>query len=578
MTTSSYFIKINELNRMISDEKRRLSLQKLIHLKIIPIYDYKDEIYILKNDIPKSILTAKSTKELQLQLPVSTLINDFLDFEDILIIINKGKFKNLAIYPGIKNILTSLKLQDSPRPDKIFSITFFEAINIFSNRSDLREFILEQQNRNRMIESLQHSQFANSASYMGSKKSLRGFIIESIHEFIDSKTILVDLMSGSGTVSGSFSQLCKTYASDAQSFSQKLALIHGSGFSLEEGEVVKEKVVTNANQNFTALEKWYSNQLEVEHRLFHSAISQSLIEEYIAFMKNLPTYPSGGKLNNMDTISEVNIRKNNHNTFPYCLFSTYFTNTFFGLRQSLEIDSIRYAIDQLTDKKQRDWAMGALISTISALSTSFGGHFAQPKYSNYDQINLRNIYRFLEKRSQSILHEFIVRFSMLLSESMKSKHRVNILEGPWEKAIDELRKKEKGKDILIYLDAPYKREEYSRYYHVLETLVKYNYPTVVGKGKTPNKKTGERFRSEFFDRNKNNVSNLLIKIISTIVDNGWKCAWSYSDNGLANIYEVIEKVVNRCDCTVTSYCAPYDHRSHGGKKPKRVNEYVIVFH
>lgn len=260
------------------------------------------------------------------------------------------------------------------------------------------------------------------------------------------------------------------------------------------------------------------------------------------------------------------------------MFSTYFTNTFFGLRQALEIDSLRYAIDQLTNETYRNWAMGALISTISALSTSYGGHFAQPKYSDPDLITLKNIYSLLEKRSQSIMHEFTVRFSMLLSEGLKSKFKVNILDGPWEKALDELKFIEKDKDILIYLDAPYTRDEYSRYYHVLETLVKYNYPSAAGKGKTPNKKIEERFRSEFHNRNKINVSNLFIKIISTIIKNGWKCAWSYSNNGLANIYEVIEEVSKECNCNVSSFCTPYDHHSHGGKKPKHVYEYVIVFH
>src|SRR5207253_2965645 len=36
---------------------------------------------------------------------------------------------------------------------------------------------------------------------------------------------------------------------------------------------------------------------------------------------------------------------------------------------------------------------------------------------------------------------------------------------------------------VIYADPPYSKDHYSRYYHVLETLVRYDYPSAAGAGR-----------------------------------------------------------------------------------------------
>lgn len=46
-------------------------------------------------------------------------------------------------------------------------------------------------------------------------------------------------------------------------------------------------------------------------------------------------------------IEDLNI---NINKIPFCLFSLYFSGYYFGLKQSIEIDSIRYAIENVIKK------------------------------------------------------------------------------------------------------------------------------------------------------------------------------------------------------------------------------------
>ncbi|MFC1693025.1 hypothetical protein ACFL1R_05935, partial [Candidatus Latescibacterota bacterium] len=243
--------------------------------------------------------------------------------------------------------------------------------------------------------------------------------------------------------------------------------------------------------------------------------------------------------------------------------------------QSVQIDSLRFAIDQLQDEKGKKWAMGALITTLSDLGTIYGGHFAQPKVKNYSDMTLRKLSNVIETRSSSIFHEFMVRLRILSEQNQSLSENIEIVPGPWADALSALDGKIENESVLVYLDAPYTREEYSRYYHVLETLVSYNYPSCTGIGLTP--KPEERFRSEFFKRDAKQIANVLIKIITSILQRDWFCAWSYSDSGSANICEVINSVCYKIASDVKSFSVPSVHKSQGGAKPKNVTEYLIIF-
>jgi adenine-specific DNA methylase len=132
-----------------------------------------------------------------------------------------------------------------------------------------------------------------------------------------------------------------------------------------------------------------------------------------------------------------------------------------------------------------------------------------------------------------------------------------------------------GRSAVVYVDPPYRREEYSRYYHLLETLTDYSYPSVVGKGRVPDKSRGERFRSEFSTRNKMKMAQSLAVLISGVLERGWTCAWSYADSSDANIRDVLDLVAASQRTEMWSFAAPYDHHAHGGGRPKHVTEYLL---
>ena len=169
---------------------------------------------------------------------------------------------------------------------------------------------------------------------------------------------------------------------------------------------------------------------------------------------------------------ERTTRNSNPFLTPYQLFTTTFSGTYFGLQQCIQIDSIRFAIDQMRassflDDNQHNWMSIALCQAVSKMATTTG-HFAQ-----YIRVKENNFKRFLIQRNRSPWVEWlhaIFQLSPIGTSEWRSRNRVYNSD-----AIELLLDlSEKGDHpSVIYADPPYTRDQYSRYYHLYETLLKY---------------------------------------------------------------------------------------------------------
>jgi adenine-specific DNA-methyltransferase len=420
------------------------------------------------------------------------------------------------------------------------------------------------------------SQFANSAYYMGSKRVLAPFLVEAVFAVADGNTRIVDLMCGSGAASGAFARFWPTYASDAQTFCRVLAQVQGGGFTRNRATHLLEQVVEEARKNIELLRHVLGDLLDEEDRIFHDEFGPKTVDRYKRFWNSVPRYPNTGACGEWNPSEEVAARKRNARVLPFCLCTAYFANVYFGLRQAVEIDSIRYAVGRIEQQVDRDWVLGALITTMSAVGLTYAGHFAQPLLRSAEDITEKNLSRILERRAISVMHEFSIRLLNLAEESERAEFTVVPIPGPWRDALRQVKENLNGK-VIVYLDAPYKREEYSRYYHVLETVCEYKYPGSSGLARIPQKLAGERFRSEFFTRNRSRMTQAFLEVIGMILENKWTCAWSYSDNAAVNPVDVIEAVTNKFPCTLHSFATPYVHKPQGGTRPKRITEYLVQF-
>jgi len=566
----------NELGKDIDPEK----LKYILEVGILPTYQFEKHSFVLKKDvralIDSIILCGDKNDEKPRSQKLFEQDTIRINPHTIIDLLNKDSITDPLFYSATKNLISSHNKLISTENNLINKnkCKYLSEASIATLNPKVIEYVKAQLNRAKIIDNTEINKFARSAYYMGSKRALCGFIVEAIASVLPESGVVVDLMCGSGIVSGATNKIWKTYSSDAQEFCRILSVVHGGGFSRNGAKDLLSRILPIAKKHFIELQSLLADEIENEEDVFCREIDDSLLEDYKRFVREFPVLCKPSNTKDWSPTSEVQIRRKDNSIYPYCLFTTYFANVFFGLRQCLEIDSLRYAIDIIKEKKERMWALGALITTTSFLGTTYGGHFAQPPIRNYLALNENNISDILYKRSQSITHEFTARLLNLSEISHSTKNQIETIPGPWESALCTLDTLIYNVPVIVYLDAPYKREEYSRFYHVLETLVEYRYPSCSGIGLTP--KPNDRFRSEFFTKTNSRPTATIIDIIIKILNRGWHCAWSYSDNGQADICEVVERVYQKTGCEVISYSAKFVHKSHGGTAQKNVMEYLII--
>lgn len=412
---------------------------------------------------------------------------------------------------------------------------------------------------------------------MGTKRDLVPFLVEALSSVLPAEGAVLDLMSGSGAASGGFCSVWPTHASDAQTFSRILAQVQGGGYDSSRSKACLGRILDLAWSNESELRRPIEDLLKREAEICHSDLTDDALIQLCRYVEDIPSISTAKGYGGWNPSSEIVTRRSDIRKFPFCLFTAYFPTVYFGLRQSVEIDSLRFAIEQLENEQDRQWALGALMVAVSVRATTFAAHFAQPRFRDFESLSIGHLGKLLDSWAGSIYHEFSVRFNSLAGRSESIMHPVNTIRGPWEEALKEFASRVEDKPAAVYVDAPYTRAEYARYYHVLETLALYDYPSSVGQGRIRSKAGGESFASEFFTRKQDVMEENLVRIIQEILRKGWICAWSYSDAASARISAVIENIAAQTNCTIESHAAPHRYVAQRGKKPKAVTEYLILF-
>lgn len=417
--------------------------------------------------------------------------------------------------------------------------------------------------------------FSRSASYMGSKSSIAPSLVEILKTFISKDVLVFDLMCGSGAASGAFSHHWKTIASDAQQFSVCLAIVQGGGYSESRATEVANTVLRVAKKHFNEMPYFIHEGVGQEKHFLYAEFDDDTLERYADWVSEYPRIGNNYYVRTQIN-DEIQLRRECGEMYSNILFSTYYANLFYGVRQAAEIDALRYSIDQLDNQLDRYWALGALVSAVSSSGYTYGNHFAQPRIGDGSKEKvLSHAKNMMSKFGVSISHEFFLRLQSLGAESENAKHPVEYVEGPWKSAIQRVKDKYPERPICVYLDPPYTRDEYSRYYHVLETLITYHYPEVSGNSSIPKRGDLSRFASEFLTRSQDESNKHILQIIEECLSRGWSCLWNYSTTGLASVFTVMNEV-SRSGASVDVFSMDYVHKGQGRHKDKQVKEYAIM--
>lgn len=358
-------------------------------------------------------------------------------------------------------------------------------------------------------------------TYMGTKRAIAKTVSEACS--IGSDGPLLELFSGLSAVGLASGTRRKLWFNDVQKFSNLYC----------------EVIFTSQGNVGGVLENWGS--------------FGSLYDRHMQFLEGV-----FGGYENAETAVWAKgdweeIRKWEEDTFPqiyalggklsrtelHHLFSTTYSLGYFGLAQALQADSVRWAIDEMRKREEisessHRFAVLAFCRSISNASNSTG-HFAQ-----YLTPNEKNLNRIRQKREVSVPAAFEEALRQLRPVGTQRWRATNhvfnddavALTSKWP-LIDETPK-------VVYADPPYTDDQYSRYYHVLETAILYDYPQISGKGRY---RSG-RFSSDFSLASK--VKFAFEELVRNAADLGSALVISYPGKGLLpDSVEVIPDLLSK---------------------------------
>lgn len=330
--------------------------------------------------------------------------------------------------------------------------------------------------------------------YMGNKNKLLDFIVPEIKKIVKKGEVICDLMSGTGAIAYALKDKYTVYTNDVQYYSY---IITKAIIENNEVRIDKEIAINDLKENF-----------------------------------------------------DLNIKSKKYN-----FFEKNFTDTYFSGPQCIEIDSIRYAIEQLDNEYKKDIYLTALMFSMSKCEST-SGHFAQFLPKDHK--------RLVELRKKSIWDEFLLKCddfkNLVLSEYSNKAFNMDYK--------DFFKTKEFEDVSCVYIDTPYTGEQYSRFYHVLETVTKYDNPKLEFKAKYRT----DRFMSNFSLRT--TVKQEFKDMLSYLSEKNKKVVLSYSTKGLVPVDE-LEFIFSKIFKHVKLIQKDYKHSTQG-KGTININEVLFV--
>jgi len=210
---------------------------------------------------------------------------------------------------------------------------------------------------------------------------------------------------------------------------------------------------------------------------------------------------------------------------PYRLFTLLYADSYFGLYQCIEIDSIVFSLDQAVRSRkltedQRLWLILCLGAAVKRIATTTG-HFAQ-----FLEPSEQNVSRFRSQRNRSVWEAWIEHIPDQAPLGSSRWRRSNRVFNEDTLELLPRLKQARHRPSVVYADPPYTDDQYSRYYHILDTLIRYDYPLVSGKARY----CSERFQTPF--SLKKRAINAFDALASTTLQLGADLIISYPQQGL----------------------------------------------
>lgn len=278
---------------------------------------------------------------------------------------------------------------------------------------------------------------------------------------------VVDLFAGMGTVAASLSDHSPIVANDALGF---VACLSRSRFLGATRSTTPADATARIRDVFDRHSRWLGQagveRLLAEQVAFSS--TDSVLAEYMHRAAHVASSSAARR--------EARIARTASGNNFYQLTSLYFSAGYFTYQQANALDALRAAIDSDTVVAERDWLLSAWLGTASAVMNS-PGHTAQFLFPR-SHAGAERVRRAAKLDVWDTFAKALVDSGQVGSSIWRGSNRVTNSD-----ALTLLTSNDLAGTSVLYADPPYTRDQYSRYYHVYETLYRYDFPEARGQGR-----------------------------------------------------------------------------------------------
>jgi adenine-specific DNA-methyltransferase len=354
------------------------------------------------------------------------------------------------------------------------------------------------------------SEVGTRIRYMGNKKALASSVAD-LCGALPAKEPLIDLFGGMCNVAGALAPSHRPVeVNDIQCYAELAArCLIASRSGPPTTDAATTSLAGHFEENRAELRKRFSEELAEEELSLDAGVGAAL-------RRQAEAWPHPGEDEAcVAELASLRVRPQ----LPYRLCTLTFAHGYFGLAQSVDLDSIRFAIDAAPqfDANKRRWLRLALLQTASRVASA-PGHFAQFLQPN----SAAAISRICAYRRRPVWEYFLEDVGRLRPYGTVGWRRTNrVHRGEAEEIV-----KARDSRAIYYADPPYSKEQYSRFYHVLETLELYDYPEAVGAGRY----RPDRFYSPF--ARASTVVAACESLFDAVAQHGGVLLFSYPSSGL----------------------------------------------
>jgi adenine-specific DNA-methyltransferase len=334
---------------------------------------------------------------------------------------------------------------------------------------------------------------------MGSKKKIINHVVEAINE-VHTGGPICDLFAGSSVLSGVLRNQAYMISNDIQEYSAVLARAYLTNYDWDSQPNLIEQIVQLAHKK--------ANQFFESFPHLHFNYNREFtIEEFVQFEEK-----------------QRNLIHYDFSNFDYHLFVKYYSGTYWSYEQCVWIDAIRAVADEYKDTSFYNAILASLMFAMSYNSQSTG-HYAQYR----DATSESSMADILIYRRKEILPFFIRKMEELRTVLNGNRFAYDVYSLDYLDCLELI-----PENTIVYADPPYVFVHYSRFYHALETLVKYDYPNVRYKGRYRT----DRHQSPFCIRTQ--VEEAFRQMFQKIKQKYSNLVLSYSDTGMIDLEQLTD--------------------------------------